>query len=117
MNYEKYKDPTAERAIAQADRWERRQQELEKKHGIKRGDTIQIITTSYASGEGKAITKKTKAKVKALYPYVVELQLPNGITRSPTYWELERLKAGGGTDGKECAGAVPGVERRNQGLT
>lgn len=117
MNHEKYKDPTAERAIAQADRWERRQQELEKKHGIKRGDTIQIITTGYASGEGKTITKKTKAKVKALYPYVVELQLPNGTTRSPTYWELERLKAGGGTDGKECAGAVPGAERRDQGLT
>ena len=30
----------------------------------------------------------------------MELQLSNGITRSPTYWELERLKAGGGTDGK-----------------
>lgn len=61
--------------------------------------------------------KKIKAKVKALYPYVVELQLQNGITRSPTYWELERLKAGGGTDGKERAGTVPGTERRDQGLT
>lgn len=117
MNHEKYKDPTAERAIAEADRWERRQQDLEKKHGIKRGDTIQIITTSYSSGEGKTIRRKIKAKVKALYPYVVELQLPNGITRLPTYWELERLKTGGGTDGKECAGAVPGTERRDQGLT
>lgn len=117
MNHEKYKDPTAELAIAEADRWEKRQQDLEKKHGIKRGDTIQIITTSYSSGEGKIITKKVKAKVKALYPYVVELKLPNGITRSPTYWELERLKAGGGTNGEERAGAIPGAKRRNQGLT
>ena len=117
MNHEKYKDPTAERAIAEADRWERWEQDLEKKHGIKRGDIIQIITTSYSSGEGKIIRKKIKAKVKALYPYVVELQLQNGITRSPTYWELERLKAGGGTDGKERAGTVPGTERRDQGLT
>ena len=104
MNHEKYKDPTAERAIAEADRWERWQQDLEKKHGIKRGDIIQIITTSYSSGEGKIIRKKIKAKVKALYPYVVELQLLNGITRSPTYWELERLKTGGDTDGQEIAG-------------
>lgn len=117
MNHEKYKDPTAERAIVEAQKWERQQERLEKKHGIKRGDTIQIITTSYSSGEGKIIRKKTKAKVKALYPYVVELQLSNGLTRSPTYWELERLKAGGGTDGKECAGTVPGAERRDQGLT
>lgn len=72
--------------------------------GIKRGDIIQIISTSYASGDGKIIIKKVKARVKALYPHVVQLQLPNGITRSPTYWELERLKAGGGTNGQETAG-------------
>lgn len=79
--------------------------------------SISIQETSYASGDGKIITKKVKARVKALYPHVIELQLSNGLTRSPTYWELERLKAGGGTDGKECAGAVPGAERRDQGLT
>ena len=106
MNHEKYKDPTAEWAIAEAEKWERQQRRLEEKHGIKRGDIIQIITTSYSSGEGKIIRKKIKAKVKALYPYVVELQLQNGITRSPTYWELERLKAGGGIDGQENTGAV-----------
>ena len=68
MNHEKYKDPTAERAIAEADRWERWQQDLEKKHGIKRGDIIQIVTTSYSSREGKIIRKKIKAKVKACIP-------------------------------------------------
>ena len=81
MNNEKYKDPTAEYAIAEAEKWEKRQQELEEKHGIKRGDVIQIIQTSYASGDGKIITKKVKARVKALYPHVIELQLSNGLTR------------------------------------
>lgn len=105
MNHEKYKDPTAEWAIAEAEKWERQQRRLEEKHGIKRGDIIQIIQTSYASGDGKIITKKkVKARIKALYPHVVQLQLPNGITRSPTYWELERLKTGGDTDGQEIAG-------------
>ena len=104
MNHEKYKDSTAEWAIAEAEKWERQQKRLEKEHGIKRGDIIQIISTSYASGDGKIIIKKVKARVKALYPHVVQLQLPNGITRSPTYWELERLKAGGGTNGQETAG-------------
>ena len=105
MNHEKYKDPTAEYAIAEAETWERQQKRLEEMHGIKRGDVIQIIQTSYASGDGKIITKKkVKARIKALYPHVVQLQLPNGITRSPTYWELERLKTGGDTDGQEIAG-------------
>lgn len=44
-----YKDPTTDEAIFQMDRWEKRQQELEEKHGIKRGDVIQITQTSYAS--------------------------------------------------------------------
>lgn len=58
MNHEKYKDPTAEYAIAEAEKWERQQKRLEEMHGIKRGDVIQIIQTSYASGDGKIITKK-----------------------------------------------------------
>ena len=112
MNHEKYKDPTAEWAIAEVDKWERKQKQLEEEHGIKRGDVIQIITTSYSSGEGKVITKKVKAKVKALYPHVVELKLSNGLTRSPTYWELERLRAGGGTNGEHPEG-----KRREKGVS
>lgn len=34
-----YNNPTADRAISEADKWEKRQQELEALHGIKRGDT------------------------------------------------------------------------------
>ena len=44
MNHEKYKDPTAEYAIAEAEKWERQQKRLEEKHGIKRGDIIQIVS-------------------------------------------------------------------------
>lgn len=104
MNKEKYKDPTAETAIFRADKWEKWQQELEEKHGIKRGDHITIIENRYASGEGKIIQKKIKARVKALYPYLVELQLSNGQTRSPTYWELERIRVGGGANGEYSGG-------------
>ena len=43
MNHEKYKDPTAEWAIAEAEKWERQQRRLEEKHGIKRG----ILFRSY----------------------------------------------------------------------
>lgn len=68
MNHEKYKDPTAEWAIAEAEKWERQQRRLEEKHGIKRGDIIQIIQTSYASGDGKIITQKVKARIKAYIP-------------------------------------------------
>ena len=117
MNRERYKDPTAEFAIAKADKWEKRQQELEEKHGIKRGEHLQIITTSYSSGNGKVITKKVNATVKALYPHVVELKLSNGLTRSPTYWELKRIRAGGDTNGKERTGAISGTEGRDKRFT
>ena len=33
MNHEKYNDPTAERAIAAADKWEQKQKELEESTG------------------------------------------------------------------------------------
>lgn len=66
MNHEKYKDPTAEWAIAEAEKWERQQRRLEEKHGIKRGDIIQIIQTSYASGDGKIITPKGESQDKSI---------------------------------------------------
>lgn len=87
-----YKDPTADRAISEADKWEKRQQELEALHGIKRGDTIWIVVSSYSSGEGKLIQKRVKTTVRALYPYVVQLQLPNGLTRSPYILGTRKIK-------------------------
>ena len=37
-----YKDPTANQAISEADKWERKQRDLEEQHRIHRGDTITI---------------------------------------------------------------------------
>ena len=37
-----YKDPTADQAISEADKWERKQRDLEEQHRIHRGDAITI---------------------------------------------------------------------------
>ncbi len=66
MNHEKYKDHTAEYAIAEAEKWERQQKRLEEMHGIKRGDVIQIIQTSYASGDGKNHHQKGESQDKSI---------------------------------------------------
>ena len=58
MNKEKYKDPTAEYAIAEAEKWERQQKQLEEKHGIKRGDVIQIIQTVMLLVTGRSSPKR-----------------------------------------------------------
>ena len=73
MNHEKYKDPTAEWAIAEAEKWERQQRRLEEKHGIKRGDIIQIIQTSYASGDGKIMLFLFQVSVHARRAYRLRL--------------------------------------------
>ena len=64
MNKEKYRDPTAETAISRADKWEKWQQELEEKHGIKRGDHITIIENRYASGR-ESYTEENKSQSKS----------------------------------------------------
>ena len=87
-----YKDPTADQAISEADKWERKQQELEERHKIRRGDIIIIRVARREGVDGRLVVRNVKATVKALYPYVVELRLPDGLTRSPTYWELARMR-------------------------
>ena len=58
MNHEKYKDHTAEYAIAEAEKWERQQKRLEEMHGIKRGDVIQIIQPVMLLVTGKSSPKR-----------------------------------------------------------
>ena len=108
-----YKDPTADQAISEADKWERKQRDLEEQHKIHRGDAITIRVAKREGVDGALVVRNVQATVKALYPHVVELRLPGGLTRSPTYWELERLKAGGGTDGQGHSGTIPGDKRGN----
>lgn len=81
-----YKDPTADQAISEADKWERKQ------HKIHRGDTITIRVAKREGVDRALVVKSVQATVKALYPHVVELRLPGGITRSPTYWELDKMR-------------------------
>ena len=112
-----YKDPTADQAISEADKWERKQRDLEEQHRIHRGDAITIRVAKREGVDGALVVRNVKATVKALYPHVVELRLPGGLTRSPTYWELATMRVGGKADGQDRSGTVHRTERRDQGLT
>ena len=94
-----YKDPTADQASSEADKWEKKQCDLEEQHRIHRGDMITIRVARREGVDGALVVRNVQATVKALYPYVVELRLPGGITRSPTYWELAKMRVGGGSSG------------------
>ena len=112
-----YKDPTAVQAISEADKWDKKQRDLEEQHRIHRGDMITIRVARREGVDGALVVRNVQATVKALYPHAVELRLPGGLTRSPTYWELAKMRVGGKADGQDHAGAVRGTERRDQGLT
>ena len=112
-----YKDPTADQAISEADKWERKQRDLEEQHRIHRGDMITIRVARREGVDGALVVRNVQATVKALYTHVVELRLTGGLTRSTTYWELDKMRVGGKADGQDHAGAVRGTERRDQGLT
>ena len=97
-----YKDSTADQAISEADKWEKKQRDLEEQHKIHRGDAITIRVARREGVDGALVVRNVQATVKALYPYVVELRLPGGITRSPTYWELAKMRVGGGSSGRSA---------------
>lgn len=109
-----YKDPTANQAISEADKWERKQRDLEEQHRIHRGDTITIRVARREGVDGALVVKNVKATVKALYPHVVELRLPGRITRSPTYWELAKMRVGGGSSGSQDNQGAPGQLSKNK---
>ena len=90
-----YIDPTSDQAIYEADKWEKKQHDLKEQHKIHRGDTITIRVAKREGVAGALVVRNVQATVKALYPHVVELRLPGGITRSPTYWELAKMRVGG----------------------
>ena len=97
-----YKDPTADQAISEVDKWEKKQRDLEEQHKIYRGDAVTIQVARREGVDGALVIRDVKATVKALYPHVVELRLPGGITRSPTYWELAKMRVGGGSSGRSA---------------
>ena len=109
-----YKDPTADQAISEADKWERKQRDLEEQHKIHRGDAITIRVARREGVDGALVVRNVQATVKALYPHVVELRLPGGITRSPTYWELDKMRVGGGSSGSQDNQGAPGQLPKNK---
>ena len=109
-----YKDPTANQAISEADKWERKQRDLEEQHRIHRGDTITIRVARREGVDGALVVRNVQATVKALYPHVVELRLLGGITRSPTYWELAKMRVGGGSSGSQDNQGAPGQLSKNK---
>ena len=109
-----YKDPTADQAISEADKWERKQRDLEEQHKIHRGDIITIRIAKREGVDGALVVRNVQATVKALYPHVVELRLPGGLTRSPTYWELDKMRVGGGISGSQDNQGAPGQLPKNK---
>lgn len=109
-----YKDPTADQAISEADKQEKKQRDLEEQHKIYRGDTITIRVAKREGVDGALVIRDVKATVKALYPHVVELRLPGGITGSPTYWELDKMRVGGGSSGSQDNQGAPGQLPKNK---
>lgn len=103
-----YNDPTADQAISEAYKWERKQRDLEEQHKIHRGDAITIRVAKREGVDEALVIRNVQATVKALYPHVVELGLPGGLTRSPTYWELAKMRVGGGSSGSQDNQETPG---------
>ena len=102
-----YKDPTADQAISEADKWEKKQRDLEEQHKIHRGDAITIRVARREGVDGALVIRNVQATVKALYPHV-------GITRSPTYWELAKMRVGGGSSGSQDNQGAPGQLPKNK---
>ena len=109
-----YNDPTADQAISEADKWEKKQRDLEEQHRIHRGDTITIRIAKIEGVDGALVIRDVKTIVKALYPHVVELRLPGGLTRSPTYWELAKMRVGGDSSGSQDNQGAPGQLPKNK---
>lgn len=109
-----YNDPTADQAISEADKWEKKQRDLEEQHRIHRGDTITIRIAKREDIDGALVIRDVKTIVKALYPHVVELRLPWGLTRSLTYWELAKMRVGGGSSGSQDNQGAPGQLPKNK---
>ena len=109
-----YKDPTADQAISEADKWEKKQRDLEEQHKIRRGDAVTIRVARREGVDGALVVRNVQATVKALYHHVVELRLPGGLTRSPTYWELDKMRVGGGSSGSQDNQRAPGQLPKNK---
>ena len=88
MNHEKIPDPTADQAIARADR----QRRLEEKHGVKVGETIYITETTMEGERGRKTVRKIKVKVAGLYEHHIRLLFPGGYYECYTWWAFRQMR-------------------------
>lgn len=83
MNHEGYRDDTSEKAIWGI-RKEERIKEIEKKHGVYRGEYYHVlaerITSDYKSN--RTVRECRKMKVIGVYPHIVTLEDKNGVKES-----------------------------------
>lgn len=88
MNHEKIPDPTADQAIAKADK----QRRLEERHGVKVGEKIYIIRTVIEGERGIKTQEKIKVKVAGVYEHHIRLLMPGGYYECYTWWAFQRIK-------------------------
>lgn len=87
MNHEKYKDHTADYAVAR----EEMREQLRKQYKVKEGDVLKIRIKTL-NAEGNKVTKIIKVKVYEIHKYFVTVRMPAGYMRSIGWWEFERIR-------------------------
>lgn len=88
MNHEKIPDPTADQAIAKADR----QRRLEEKHRVRVGETIYITETTMEGEHGRKTVRKIKVKVAGVYEHHIRLLFPSGYYECYTWWAFRQMR-------------------------
>ena len=84
MNHERISDPTADQAIAKADR----QRRLEEKVG----ETLYIIETITEGEHGRKTVRKIKVKVAGVYEPYIRLLFPGGYCECYTWWAFRQIR-------------------------
>lgn len=88
MNHEKIPDPTADQAIARADR----QRRLEEKHGVKVGENITLIYDRTTGAQRKKLLVPIKVKIIDISDHWIRVRLPWGYYESYTWWAFEQMR-------------------------
>lgn len=83
MNHEGYRDDTPEKVIWGI-RKEERIREIEKKHGVYRGEYYHVLTERVTSDykSNRTVREYRKMKVIGVYPHIVTLEDKNGVKES-----------------------------------
>lgn len=93
MNHEGYRDDTPEKAIWGI-RKEERIREIEKKHGVYRGEYYHVlaerVTSDYKST--RTVREYRKMKVIGVYPHIITLEDKNGVKESFQWEEFFRKR-------------------------